>query len=69
MSENRVVNNLIEALENAPGEKREPIQVGRLLAHCQQVCPEWFRSCQRYGMEEWIRIMITPGRRCDRRPL
>ncbi len=66
MSENRIVNALLESLENAPGEKREPIQVGRLLAHCQQRCPEWVRSCQRHDLEAWITLMITPGRNCRR---
>lgn len=66
MSENRVVNGLIEALDNAPGKHRKPIHVGRLLIYCQQKCPEWFRECGRYQTEEWIRIMIDPDRKCDR---
>ncbi len=52
MSENRIVNALLEALDNAPGPKREHITVGRLLAQCQQVCPEWFRCCERH---DWRR--------------
>ena len=68
MSEKHVVNALIEALANAPGKKREPIQVGRLLAYCQQRCPEWFRSCGLHDREEWIRLLILEGETCDRRP-
>ena len=63
---NHIVNDLIESLANASGPKREPIHVGRLLAYCQQKCPEWFRSCGRYEREEWITLLITPGRKCDR---
>lgn len=63
---NHIVNDLNEALANAPGEKREPIQVGRLLAHCRQVCTEWDRGCTRFEREEWIRLLITPSRSCDR---
>lgn len=62
------VNALIEALENGPGPKREQIEVGRLLVYCQQVCPEWTRECGRYDTETWIRLMVTPGQRCDRWP-
>ena len=69
MSENGIVYALLEALENVEGPKREPIVVGRLLAHCQQVCPEWIRGCKRYGLGEWIGVMITPGRKCSRRRL
>ncbi len=69
MSENRIVNALLESLANAPGPKREPIEVGRLLAQCQQVCPEWFRGCERHDLEAWITLLITPGRHCSRRPV
>ncbi len=73
VSENRIVNALLESLENAPGPKREPIEVGRLLAQCQRgveqpprPCPDWDRGCKRYDLEAWIGLMITPGRHCSR---
>ena len=65
VSETQVVNALVEALDNATGPAREPARVGRLLARCQQRCPEWFRECQRYDRESWIRILITPGVHCE----
>ena len=63
-----IVNALLEALTNAPGETREQIQVERLLVRCQRDCPfdEWHHGCGRYDREEWIRVMIDPGRTCDR---
>ena len=66
MSESRLVNALMETLANGPGPQREPIEVGRRLAYCQQVCPEWHRACERYDQAEWIAVLITPGRDCDR---
>ena len=70
----QTVNRLIESLENAPGPKRQPIQVGRLLVYCQcgdttngspRPCPEWRRGCERYELNDWIDILIRPGGRCD----
>lgn len=63
---NHIVNDLIESLENAPGPKRETIEVGRRLAFCQQKCPEWFRNCERYDREAWIELLIRPGKFCER---
>ena len=68
MSESRVVNALLESLANAPGPKREPIRVGRRLAYCQQVCPEWFRGCGRYSTAEWVDRLILVRLDCDRMP-
>jgi len=63
--ETRIVNALIETLDNATGPKREPAAVGKRLAYCQQVCPAWFRRCTRHpDREGWIQLMITPGERC-----
>lgn len=62
---NHIVNDLIESLANAPGKKREPIQVGRLLAFCQQKCPEWFHECESYDREEWIELLIRPRQVCE----
>ena len=67
MTANRLVNNMVETLENTPGPKRELIAVGRLLIYCQQRCPEWDgRGCTHYEPDLWIETMITPGRRCPR---
>jgi len=68
MSEARIVNALVESLANAPGPHREPVEVQRRLAHCQQVCQDWFRECDRYALRDWIDLMITPGRECPFRP-
>ena len=64
-----IVNDLLESLDNAPGEHREQIQVERLLVRCQRDCPfqEWSGKCPRYDREEWIRVLIDPERTCDRR--
>ena len=61
------VNDLIEYLSNADGPIREPAEVGRRLAYCQQRCPEWIRSCSLHDRDEWIEILSTPGRECGRR--
>ena len=58
------VNTLLGALDNAPGEHRELIQVERLLVRCQR-CSEWHHGCGRYDREEWIRVMIDPERMCE----
>ncbi len=63
---NHIVNDLLESLENAPGEKRTPERVAQLLGRCQSNdCGFWRRTCQRYDRETWIKLMITPGRRCE----
>lgn len=72
MSNNRIVNALTEALDNAPGPNREPAEVGQLLAYCQQECSDWSqpgqpRGCGRYDLGGWIRVMVTPGAACDQR--
>ena len=65
MMDEPLVNALIERLDTTPGPLREHTDVGKRLAYCQQVCPAWYRRCTKHpDTEEWITIMITPGRRC-----
>ena len=65
MMDDWLVNTLVESLDNAPGPNREPAAVGKRLAYCQQVCGAWYRRCTKHpNTEEWITIMITPGRQC-----
>ena len=66
MSESKIVNALVETLDNHPGPAREPSHVGRLLAGCQR-CSEWSnRGCTRIEWQAWIRILIEPARGCNR---
>ncbi len=64
------VNDLIAALHAAPNgrERRATAHVGRLLVQCQQVCSDWraVNGCQLHDREEWIDILIRPGRDCQR---
>ena len=70
MNHNQIVNALIESLSNTTGETREPADVGRRLAYCQQSCPEGLRECREYDLDDpvereaWILMMITPGENC-----
>ena len=65
MMDEPLVNALIERLDTTPGPLRKHTEVGKRLAYCQQVCPEWFRGCGEHPEEsEWIRLMITPEKRC-----
>ncbi len=65
MSENRHVNALDEALANAPNGHRVSEAVSKLLGRCQK-CTEWDRGCTQFAREEWIRLLITEGEKCDR---
>ncbi len=63
------VNDLIKALHApAHGRERRPTRhTGRLLVQCQQVCTTWGPTgCQLHDREEWIDILIRPGRDCER---
>lgn len=64
MSDSRIVNALVESLENAPGLKREWACVGRLLVCCQRECSEWHGACARFGHEEWISRLIHQAKHC-----
>lgn len=73
-AENSPVNHLTTALfddlVNATGERlRECQAVGRLLVRC-EACDLWDidHGCQRMEREAWVRLLITPGRECDRMP-
>lgn len=67
MFKSRIVNGLIESMSNAEGPIRELQEVGRMLTYCQQRCEPDERECQLLDREQWIRVLITPGERCDRR--
>jgi len=64
MSESRIIESLTEGHANAPGEKRELIEVGRRLVRCQR-CGHWdHRGCDQFTRQEWVEILIRPGREC-----
>ena len=67
MMDNRLVNDLLEAVDNADSDVREKKEIGRLLARCQLHCGHWSRStcCPHHEWEEWIALLITPGRHCS----
>lgn len=62
------VNDLIKKLCDTPNgpNRRGNVRVGRLLAHCQQVCPDWTEDggCVLHERDEWIDLMIRPDRDC-----
>ena len=66
---NAIVTALDAAITNASVPTREPSAVGKLLVLCQtnHECGEWDeeQGCQRMSREEWIRLLITPGERCE----
>ena len=67
------VNDLIGVLNNTPvgPGRRVNAHVGRLLVQCQQVCSDWSETggCSRHDRDEWIDILIRPGRDCVRSSL
>ena len=69
MVDNRLVNNLVEAIDNATGDIREQARIGKLLVNCQTKCRFWSRStaCQKHDGPDWIDLLLRPGRTCEHR--
>ena len=65
-SENKVINALIQTIENTKEEDRRPCKnIGNLLIYCRK-CKEWSGGCELYSEQEWIYRLITPEKRCIR---
>ena len=63
MTESRIVNALLEAIDNATEPTRELQAVGKLLVICSR-CDHWDRGCECQDYLDWIAQLITPGRVC-----
>lgn len=66
----RPMNAVIEAGRNAEGRCRRPEQINLEFTRCQGCGhwvgsgDEWERSCDLFGREEWIELIIRPGESC-----
>ena len=68
MCEDSLVNLLLATHDEATGQTRELLTIGRMLAFCEQRCGYWGpgTGCIRHSRAEWAEILITPGRECRR---
>ncbi len=75
-TESSPVNSLVErmkALADAASDSvgtRTPQDAHRLMARCQRCRPFWDigHGCSRMDRREWVTLLITPGRSCNRMP-